>query len=201
MIYLLRHGETASDGKRRFVGQTDIPLSRNGIQSARHWQNALSEFVFDGIYSSDLSRCSDTARLICQGRHTSLQLLPELREIRLGNLEGIAMDAFRTRFPDIWKERGRDIANFTPEGGESFRDLQHRVVPAFLDISSRHAGDILIVTHAGVIRSIICHVFEIPLQHLFRIEQSYGCMNLLAPSDGTFRLLGINLDRLPVSVS
>jgi len=193
MIYLLRHGEIESDGIRRLLGQTDVRLSPKGLDQARYWRDAFSEIPFGGIYASDLSRCAETARIVAAGISAEIHYLSELREIHLGKLEGLAVDDFRERFRDEWETRGRDIARFVPEGGESFSGLQKRVVPVFQEISSRHEGNVLIITHAGVNRVILCHILEMPLSNLFRIEQSYGCLNLLESIGNSFRVIGMNL--------
>ena len=196
-IYLLRHGEIKSDGIRRFLGQTDARLSPRGIDQARMWRDTFSETGFDGIYTSDLSRCADTARIISEGSGNDVSLLPELREIHLGKLEGLPMEEVRNRFRHEWEARGKNIANYIPEGGESFSDLQKRVVPVIQDVSNRHEGNVLIVTHAGVNRVILCHILGMPLENLFRIDQAYGCLNLIKSFGDFFRIYGINLAGLP----
>jgi probable phosphoglycerate mutase len=196
-IYLLRHGEIESDGILRFLGQTDVRLSPRGFEQARMWRDAFAETHFDAIYASNLSRCAETARIIAANTENDVCLLPELREIHLGKLEGLAMNDVRERFRDEWEARGKDIVGYVPEGGESFSTLQQRVLPVFLNVFTRHPGNILMVTHAGVNRVILCHILGMPLSNLFRIEQSYGCLNLLESSGVSFRLIGINLGMLP----
>jgi probable phosphoglycerate mutase len=192
-IYLLRHGEIDSDGIRRFIGQTDVPLNHEGLNRAHTWRNVFSPVHLQGIYASDLSRCAETARAVAQGRSVEVQLLSELREINMGKLEGISMDDFRKRSHDQWKARGEDISRFVPDGGESFSNLQRRVLPVFESISSKHQGNILIVAHAGVNRVILCHILGMPLENLFRIDQSNGCLNIIEPREGGFRVAGMNL--------
>lgn len=196
-IYLLRHGEIESDGIRRFLGRTDARLSALGFDQARMWRDAFAEICFDAIYASDLSRCAETARIIAADSGNDVCLLSELREIDLGKLEGLAMEDFRKWFRKEWEARGKDIVGYVPEGGESFSNLQQRVLPVFRNIIPRHEGNILMVTHAGVIRVILCHILDMPLSNLFRIEQSYGCLNLLETKGESFRVVGINLNTLP----
>lgn len=193
IIYLLRHGEIEFDGIRLFLGQTDVRLSPNGLKQAGMWRDKFAEIHFDGIYTSDLSRCAETARIIAAGASAEVHFLPELREISLGKLEGLAIDEFRERFRDEWEARGKDISRYVPEGGESFNDLQKRVIPVFQDISRKHKGKVLIVTHAGVNRVILCHILGMPLGNLFRIDQCYGCLNLLESSGDSFQVIGMNL--------
>jgi len=197
MIYLLRHGEIESGDVRRFLGQTDVRLTPRGIDQARRWRDAFAGLRLEGIYASDLSRCAETARIIAEGSTSEVHFLAGLREIDLGILDGLAMDHVRERFQDLWKARGKDVAEYVPEGGESFSDLQRRVVPVFQDISRRHGGNVLIVTHAGVNRVLLCHLLGMPLGNLFRIDQSYGCLNLIESTGDHFRVVGINLPGLP----
>ena len=199
-IYLFRHGEIESDGVRRFFGQTDVRLSQGGVEQAKKWGAAFTGTPFEGIYASDLSRCVETARIISGGDGEKVRLVPELREINLGKMEGLSMTDFRKRYPDVWKSRGKDIASFIPEGGESFLDLQHRVIPVFEALSRKHDGNIVMVTHAGVNRVILCHILEMPLSNLFKIDQSYGCLNLLEPYGNGFRVTGMNLTAPPCSM-
>lgn len=196
-IYLLRHGEIESDGIRRFLGQTDVRLNPFGLNQARMWRDAFSETRFSGIYASDLSRCAETARIIAADTATEIHYLSSLREIHLGKLDGLAMDDARERFRDDWEARGKDISGYVPEGGESFTDLQKRIIPVFNEISLKHEGNVLIVTHAGVNRVILCYILGMPLSNLFRIEQSFGCLNILESNGSSFRVTGVNLSTLP----
>ena len=199
-IYLFRHGEIESDGVRRFFGQTNVRLSKRGVEQAKKWQNAFTGTPFDAIYTSDLSRCAETARIISGGDEAKVRLVPELREINLGKMEGFSMTDFRKQYHDVWKSRGKDIAGFIPEGGESFFSLQRRVMPVFEALSRRHDGNIVMVAHAGVNRVILCHILEMPLSNLFKIDQSYGCLNLLEPYGNGFRVTGMNLTAPPCSM-
>lgn len=121
-----------------------------------------------------------------------LLLEPALREIHLGAWEGLTASAVRHRHPGQWEARGRDLAHFRPEGGESFADLAARVVPAF-EAMTRQPDDILIVAHAGVNRVILCHVLGLPLSDLMRLHQDYGAMNLIEPSRSGYALHDLNL--------
>jgi probable phosphoglycerate mutase len=192
-IYLLRHGEIESDGVRRFIGQTDVSLTPLGVEQAHRWRESFAQKNFEGIYASDLSRCAETARIIAKDKGGEVQYRPELREIDLGRLDGHAMDEVRQGFQNEWEARGRDICNYIPEGGESFSDVEGRVIPVLQEIICRHGGNVLIVTHAGVNRVVLCHALGMPLENLIRIEQSYGCLNLLEWKADSFRVMGINL--------
>ena len=64
MLYLLRHGEIAGSEKKRYIGQTDVPLSSKGLRQAAWWKRELSHIEFEKVYSSNLIRALDTARIV-----------------------------------------------------------------------------------------------------------------------------------------
>ncbi len=179
ILYLLRHGDSRQDQVKRYIGQTDLPLNAAGRSQARALQKNLAGIPFSRVYSSDLRRCLETARIIAAHQGRSIRTLPALREIALGEWDGKSMASIRRRFPEEFQRRGLDLTGFQPPGGESFRDLQDRVVPAFLEIINKSRGALLLVAHAGVNRAILCHVLGRPLDELFKVPQAFGCLNII----------------------
>lgn len=194
-VYLMRHGDTRTDGARRYVGWTDLPLTDKGRLQAAWWQRELSGVVFDRIISSDLQRSVETAEIIAKGRNNvAIELRPDLREIHLGRWDGMRMEEVRLQYPSQYEERGIDPAAFRPEGGESFLDLSDRVIPAFGKLAETGgSGNILIVAHGGVNRVILCGLLGMPLPNLFRLAQDFGCLNMLACGREWTQIRAVNL--------
>jgi probable phosphoglycerate mutase len=193
MIYLLRHGEVEGDAERRFIGQSDPPLSGEGRHHARAWHKIFASIEWEAVLCSDLQRSEETARMIAGARQAAVCTMPKFREIHLGQWEGLSMAYVRRHFPEQWRRRGDDLAKYQPPGGESFKDLQERVVPAFEAVSAQLKGHGLIVAHAGVNRVILCHLLGMPLSNLFRLGQDYGALNIIDYGINTSRVLAINL--------
>lgn len=193
MLYLMRHGAIEATQEKRFVGQIDPPLSPGGRKQSERQGRQLRNILFSGVWCSDLKRAYETAAIVCRDRDLTLQPTPELREINLGQWDGMAMSQIREAFPDLWQARGEDIGHFQPPGAESFADLQQRVVPFIRRIAARSAGNMLIVTHAGVIRVLLCQVLQMPLSHLFRIHLDYGGLTLIQDINGMSRVKAVNL--------
>jgi probable phosphoglycerate mutase len=193
MIYLLRHGEIELGEKKRFIGQADLPLNEKGLHQACFWQKKLKTEGFEIIYSSDLNRARQTALIIAGHHQEKVQLLPALREINLGEWEGLSVAEARARFPAEWQRREKDLVTFRPPGGESFRDLAARIEPVFNQIVQGLEGDILIVAHAAVNRVILCRVLGMDIANLFRLGQDYGSLNLLEPKQGDWRVAAMNV--------
>lgn len=192
-ILLLRHGQIQTDdGEKRFIGQIDLPLSEAGSDQARHWQSVLSGIPLGAIVASDLLRCLETARIIA-GDDKKIETDAALREIRLGRWEGERVRDIKHRWPEAYRQRGLDMAGFRPPEGECFLDLQQRVVPVFEAAVDRVDNPVLIITHAGVIRMILCHVLGMPVENLFRLAIGYGAMTLIDRKTDGYCIQALNL--------
>jgi broad specificity phosphatase PhoE len=205
VLLLMRHGQIAQHpGDRRFVGSRDLPLDDTGRAQARAAGRALADLEGAGlslrrVFTSDLRRAVDTAEiataaLAAAPEHTRLA---ELREICLGDWEGLSTEEVRARFPGRLERRGRDMAGVRPSGGESFADLTARVLPALdrLARSTLAAGDrlALVVAHGGVNRAILCAALGLPLAQVLRLPQDYACLNILVWKPEGLAVRAVNL--------
>lgn len=195
---LMRHGEVLRPSdEKRFLGQTDLPLSDHGRRQARWWRRRLLDVPLAGIVSSDLERCRQTAEIIAADRSVAVETRAGLREIDLGRWDGLSFSRVKAEWPDAFRERGTDMAGFRPPRGESFLDLRRRVIPTFERTIDRAKSPLLVVAHAGVNRMILCHILGLPTENLFRLAQGYGAMNLIDRDHGVYRLQALNWLLLP----
>jgi probable phosphoglycerate mutase len=192
-VYLLRHGEIEHEGEKRLIGHTNVPLSETGRSQALWWRTALEQVTFRRIYCSDLIRAQQSAEILGTGTPRSLTVSPRLREINLGQWDGLTVEEVKTRFPGEWQKRGSNIAEYRPAGGESFADLSKRVVSAFESISDDSEGVIVVVGHAGVNRVVLCHVLGMPINNLFRLRQDYGALNIIEGCHDSWQVCLMNL--------
>jgi len=191
-IFLMRHGAILQRLPRRFVGQTDFPLIDEGRAQAALWRDALAEVPFAAAVTSDLSRCRETAAIVLADREVPVRHDARLREILLGGWEGLTVEEVHERFPGAYERRGHDLTGFRPEDGESFAEVQGRAMAVMEELAGV-AGNVLVVAHGGVNRTILCHALGIPLEHLFRLGQRYCGLNLLKRDTDCWHVDGINL--------
>lgn len=198
-VYLMRHGQTIPETPWRFLGQRDAALSDAGRTQAASWRDALSGVDFVGAWCSDLARCRDTAAIVLEGRGFAAAPVAGLREISLGEWDGLSVADVKSRSPGLYEARGADIAAFRPPGGESFADLSGRAWTALETLlAAAGTGDtpeakLLVVAHAGVNRVLMARVLGMPLENLFRLDQDHGCLNILSFGSGEPRLMRANL--------
>ena len=144
ILWLVRHGATDWSDEGRFNGWTDVPLNARGRVQATALGEQLGGRVFDGVWTSDLTRAVETAEL------SGYPASPDnsLRELDFGSLEG-------KTFGEIEPALQRDLLAFEPftsPGGESVRQLTIRVGDF---LSELPAGEHVLFTHGGVIRAIL----------------------------------------------
>jgi probable phosphoglycerate mutase len=198
-LLLMRHGQilqqpAGPDGSRRYVGNTDIPLDDTGRAQAREAARLFTGLPVRVAVSSDLSRSVETAQLALAGLGTvapELVQQPALREISLGQWQGLYPAQVRQRYPGCWEARGADLAGYRPPEGENFEDVAARALPALVDIARQlhAAGDpdsdkgedrtALVVAHAGVNLALLCRLMDLPLASALAMPQDYGCLNVL----------------------
>lgn len=179
-LYLVRHGELTTSRDWRFVGHSDVGMTEEGVAQIRRLAVRLQREHIDVILCSDLHRTVHSARVIAEVLGLQPSVDPCFRELHLGLWEGLTRDEIVQRFPCEYEKRTRAIATYRIEGGESFEDLQHRVIPRLNDVLREHRGKkILLVAHGGVNRVIICNSLGLALDNLIRIDQAYGCMNII----------------------
>ncbi len=178
-IYLIRHGKIDEGAEKRYIGITDLPLCNEGIEQAGRLKEYFSGIDIEKAYSSSLIRCVQTLEIILDGRNIEKELINGLNEIDMGEWEGKSFSYIQNRFPELYEKRGNNIDTFKPPGGESFYQLQKRVISVFEDIIGSSAGDVIIITHAGVIRVILSKLLEFPLDEIFNVHPQYGCVNKL----------------------
>lgn len=192
-IYLIRHGKIElPDNQRRYIGQFDLPLNKEGIEQAQCLQKVLEPVNISTIVSSDLSRCQHTAEIIAGRRTVKHVMRKDLREIHMGEWEGRTFADIAGRFPGEFKARGADIGYYRVPGGESFADCCKRVTAAFYDSINSSVGNVLFVGHAGVNRLLLCNILGMPLANLFKIRQDYGCLNIITCTTFSYQVKLVN---------
>ncbi|MBI5427928.1 MAG: histidine phosphatase family protein [Nitrospinae bacterium] len=184
-VYLIRHGEVLNAREPCFNGHYDIALSPRGIDQVQKVAEALEGKPVSKVYSSDLQRAYESARIVGKPRGQEPVAFPELREICMGLWEGLTAREVDRRYPGELERRLKDVETFCAEGGETFAQLQDRVIPKFQEIVGNHPGDsVVVVAHGGVNRVILSRVLGLPARHIFRIRQDYATVNIIQYRDG-----------------
>ena len=129
-LVLVRHGETDWNRERRYQGHADTPLNTAGRRQARELATILRSDGLSAVYTSPLRRASETATIVAAELGLEARELEALREIDVGDWQGLTVDEVRAQFPEqvaaAWHSGWLD--------GETYDELSARVLPALLDL-------------------------------------------------------------------
>jgi len=180
-IYLLRHGEPAVPGPGRWClgSRSDWPLSRTGREQAEQAAERLSAAQLTAVFSSPLQRCLQTAEAVSARCGLPAAVRPALAEIDMGLWDGRSFREIRGAWPQEYEARGLDLAHFRTPEGETFEECADRAEACLSAVTAESAGNILLVTHAGWIRSLLCRRQGLPLDSLLSLPVPYGEFQIL----------------------
>lgn len=182
-VYLARHGETDDNRQPlRFQGFRDTPLNATGRSQAAELAERVVGLEIVSLWSSDLARAAETARIIGRRLGLSPRLDPRLREASRGRWEGRLFDDVAASEPELFAAWMRAGPQWRFPGGESLREQQERVSGCVHEIVDGDQLPALAVCHGGSIRVMLClgdprgldafHDFRVPNTALF--EQRDG---------------------------
>ena len=169
-LFLLRHGQTALAGK--FAGSMDVDLSPTGVEQIRSLRQVLVKERFEQVFCSPLQRCRQTAGLL--ELNTEVSYLEDLREIDFGLWEGMDFSQIERDDPAGVRHWIDDPAGFCFPEGECRADFIHRVERFKTQLQKLDYDKVLVITHGGVIRHLICSYLGLPSKNylLFQIHEA-----------------------------
>lgn len=192
-LLLVRHGQSTWNHEHRIQGQLDPPLSDEGRRQAQRLGQRLAGRHFVGFYSSDLVRALETATQI--GRAVDLEPVPTagLREIYLGEWEGLTAGELARRYPQAWASWSEEPSWDVVPGGEGATAFEARVSETLDAILARHhSGDVLVVTHGGVIQVALHRVVGRPNHGLFPFRIENASISVIEKHNGRIGVGGVN---------
>jgi broad specificity phosphatase PhoE len=187
-LLLVRHGETDWNRDRRFQGHADPPLNDKGREQANALAQELAAEGIELVYTSDLARARETAEIVGARLGANVLLLRELREIDVGEWQGLTWPEIERRYPEgarSWHERG-----YGWESGETYDELGERVVAALRRIATKHPEQrVLVVGHGGTIRATRAFIEGVSVAESRSRRRPIGNCEVfrVVTEDGTFR--------------
>ena len=154
MIILMRHG---ADDENRLGGWSDAGLSKVGTEQVVHASEKVIQFNICHIFSSDLPRAAETAEIIAAKLNLNVTFLKEFREANNGDLAGMPKEKAKAEYPGLYWN-ALDWEQPYPNG-ESPRQFYERIKTAwvaFKGMTEKLSGNVVLVTHGGVIDVILC---------------------------------------------
>jgi probable phosphoglycerate mutase len=175
LIIFVRHGKTPTTGTKLPGRAPNLHLSNEGeLQAemvAKEIEKSLNSFLSNkvsAIYASPMERTQETAKPIAKTLNLRVRTLQGLNECDFGDWTG-------RRLRDLSKLKSWSIiqkhpSNFRFPNGESFTEMQNRMIKTVDKIVKRHPGQTVVcVSHADPIKAILASAVGTPLDEFQRI--------------------------------
>lgn len=188
-IYLLRHGETEYHAQQRLLGRLDAGLNDKGREQAVRVVDFFRGMDLKAIYSSPLKRCLETAAPVAGAQGLEVEIMEGLMEVDMGEWDGRSIKELFEREGDTVGRWMRNPSSVAIPGGEDFGAVRERVMAAVDEITSRNTGGdrVLVVTHGGPIRGVLCEALRMDLDSMFRIQIDLASVSAVKYYEGGIR--------------
>lgn len=193
-LILVRHGETEWNKLGKFQGQADIPLNERGLSQAKDTAKAAICWRPTALYSSPLDRTMQVAEEIAKVTGLSVATDPRLKELDLGEMEGVSGEQMRTQWPQVHETWRRHPELVTMPGGESLVQLHERTWQAFESVEKAHGQEdtIVVISHNFAIRAICGTLLGMPLSNFHRMFLNLSSVTRMDRGQMGWRLLSYN---------
>ena len=191
-LLLARHGKIDGNG-RRYIGATDLPISARGQTQAKALAETVLSFHPDFCFCSSMLRTRQTAEIVLRRAACGISCLPELREIDFGLWEGLTFEEIKNRYPELaaaWADKGLE---FSFPGGEKIKDFWNRVRAVARQLTSGTEETVLVISHGGVIRALICYFLGLGFDKYLLFDVRPGGLVILDVFGKSGVLTGFNL--------
>lgn len=185
-IYLVRHTQVAIS-KEYCYGNSDVDLAESQSEDIQVVKDKLKGIKFNKSYTSPLKRCKSLSDKLASNVIED----SALEEMSLGDWE---LQKWADLDQKVIHEWMNDFVNISPPNSESY--LEYSMKPVFffdeLAKSLNENDNILLTSHSGAIRAIICHVLNLSLAHAFNFEIDFGSVSTIEVIDGWYKLKQLN---------
>lgn len=188
-LFLLRHGDTGYGG--RYIGTTDLPIANHARKQIRKASLSLQNHKIELTYCSPMLRCQQTLdylTLDCPVKYDE-----QIKEIDFGLWEKRSFSEIEKDNQELINHWVSDFASFSFPEGESVELFRKRISKFISTLYERPEKKILIVSHGGVIRHMICLLLNLPLEKYISFDIKPGTYSSLELFEDGATLTGLNM--------
>lgn len=190
-LFLIRHAETDYTLQKKYCGYKNTPLNAKGIRQAKRLYHRFKNIKVDRIYSSDLGRAYQTAKIIFPNKNIFKK--QSLREINFGKFCELTWEEASKRYPKIYKKWLSNPIDVRIPNGEAMLEFTERVKECFRKIYEKDLDKtVAIISHGGVVRIILLDILKEEVGLFWNIEQGTAAINIIDFRKGTPRVVKIN---------
>ncbi|MEJ2606561.1 MAG: histidine phosphatase family protein [Anaerolineales bacterium] len=200
-FYVVRHADKArGDFHNPQLRHNDQPISALGRRQAAKLKRYFGKRRVDAIYVSEYLRTGQTIRSLAKKRGIVPLVDPRLDEIDIGIVEYLSDEEIPLQYPEVWRALVDQDRDFRWPEGETGSEALARIA-AFVDEKKMtDVGNILVVTHDGLIRLLVCHVLDLAVYQRFNLKVDTASVTEIDwdETDRRWKLIRFNQEIYPV---
>lgn len=192
MIYFVRHGNKA--GESRYNAELNImddPLSERGHADAQRIAAFFRDIHISKIYASEYIRTQQTAAPTAKEKGMTVTVDARINEINGGEFHRLSEAEAAAAYPEEWHNFVNHLCDVQFPGGESGADVKRRQ-DSFLADMQKETEDILVVSHDGFIRLLMCNILGMPVQMRYKFISEMGGISAVEFDGTEWRILRFN---------
>jgi len=170
-IILARHGETKWNVQEIFRGRIDIALNETGRKQAELLAEYLRHLKIEAIYSSPLKRALKTAEVIASHHKLAVEITPGLIDFNYGKWQGLPHQEVKDKYNELYAEWISHPDQVKIPAGESLNDVRKRAIGVVDEVTAKHEGTIVLLSHRVVNKVLICALLGLDNSHFWNIKQ------------------------------
>ena len=192
LVLLVRHGQTPTTGESLPGRAKGLHLADTGrAQAAAVVERLGALTTIDALYSSPLERARETAQPLAKARGLPIRIDRGLLECEFGEWTGAKLRDL-AKLPE-WKTVQQYPSGFRFPGGESFSEMQTRIVDTLARLRTQHRGEVIVcVSHADPIKAAVAHAMGTHLDLFQRITISTCSVTAISYGDSGPHVLTVN---------
>ncbi|MBR5696767.1 MAG: histidine phosphatase family protein [Paludibacteraceae bacterium] len=193
-FYLVRHGQTDWNQEKRMQGQHETDLTPLGKKQAIALGERLEDIEFDLVYSSPQRRAMETTRLILGKRQ--IPIIPDdaLKEILMGDWQGILIEDLMEEYPEEIDLFWHHPEQYRREGCETYDDVRKRAGQFMERTAAENPGkNILVVTHGALLKTLYTYFKYQPIAEIAHaVHPLSTAIAIVEKRDGIWNVMSWN---------
>lgn len=193
-LLLIRHAATAQNFAGCYIGSSDVPVAQEQLSEIRlSLAKKVVEFEPHRCFCSPMQRTFKTAEILLEKTDVSIEFDERLREISFGKWEGMNFQEIATQYPELIQQWSESPLKFGFPGGEKIEMFNERIYAVADSFINYPEDNLLVVTHGGVIRTMICHFLGLSALDYLKFVVQPGTLTVIDIEKGGGCLSALNL--------
>ncbi len=193
LVIMMRHGKTTHNVKRLLAGRViESHLTEEGIWRVKNIAKKLRDANIRHVYASPLTRCKETAEIVCKELSLDYVIDDRLTEVDMGKITGLMYNEVISMYGNIFSKFYNDDPIIDELSIERFSTIRKRVDSILQEIAMKDEN-VLLITHLDPIKAAIANIWRIDGNALYKLVIPNASLTILKHGSSEYNILAINV--------